>query len=53
MKEKDYLNKLIGELEKAIEANKFSKSHEIIMKIIKMDNFFATEYANYLVSKIY
>ena len=50
MKEKDYLNKLIGELEKTIEANKFSKSHEIRMEIIKMDNFFATEYANYLVS---
>lgn len=53
MKEKDYLNKLIGELEKTVEANKFSKSHEIRMKIIKMDNFFAIEYANYLVSRLY
>ena len=53
MKEKDYLNKLIGELEKAVEAHKFSKSHEIRMGIIKVDNFFATEYANYLVSRLY
>lgn len=53
MEEKDYLNELIGELEKAVEANKFSKSHEIRMEIIKMDNFFATEYANYLVSRLY
>ena len=53
MEEKDYLNELIGELEKAVEANKFSKSYEIRMEIIKMDNFFATEYANYLVSRLY
>ena len=53
MEEKDYLNELIGELEKAVEANKFSKSHEIRMEIIKMDNFFATEYAIYLVSRLY
>lgn len=53
MNEKDYLNKLIGELEKAVETNKFSKSHEIRMEIIKMDNFFATEYAIYLVSRLY
>ena len=53
MAEKDYLNDLIGELEKAVEANKFSKSYEIRMEIIKMDNFFATEYANYLVSRLY
>ena len=53
MKEKNYLNKLIGELEKTVKANKFSKSHEIRMEIIKMDNFFAAEYANYLVSRLY
>ena len=53
MEEKDYLNELIGELEKAVEANKFSKSHEKSMEIIKMDNFFVTEYANYLVSRLY
>lgn len=53
MNEKDYLNKLIRELEKAVEAKKFSKSHEIRMEIIKMDNLFATEYANYLVSRLY
>ncbi len=53
MKEKNYLNKLIGELEKTVEANRISKSHEIRMVIIKMDNFFATEYANYLVSRLY
>lgn len=53
MKEKDYLNKLIGELEKSVEAYKFSKSHEIRMEIVQMDNFFATEYANYLVSRLY
>ena len=53
MKEKDYLKKLIGELEKTVEANRISKSHEIRMDIIKMNNFFATEYANYLVSRLY
>ena len=53
MKEKNFLNKLIGELEKTVEANRISKSHEIRMEIIKIDNFFAIEYANYLVSKLY
>ena len=53
MKEKNCLNKLIGELEKSVEAHKSTRSHEIRMEIIQMDNFFATEYANYLVSRLY
>ena len=52
MKEKNYLNKLIGELEKTVEANKFSKSHEILIDIIKTQDFYAIEYANYLVSTL-
>ena len=40
MKEKNYLNKLIGELEKTVEANKFSKSHEIRIEIIKEEDIF-------------
>ena len=53
MNDKNNVRKLIGELEKLVEINKFSKSHEIIVEIIKTNDFYAIEYANYLVSKLY
>lgn len=52
MKEKSTVNRLIGELERAVNMNKFSKSHELLMEIIKTQNYFAIEYANYLVSTL-
>jgi hypothetical protein len=52
MKEKSKINKLIGELEKMVDMNKFSKSHEILIEIIKTQDFYAIEYANYLVSTL-
>jgi hypothetical protein len=50
MEEKSKVNKLVGELEKMVDMNKFSKSHEILIEIIKTQDFYAIEYANYLVS---
>lgn len=52
MKEKSKVNKLIDELEKMVNMNKFSKSHEILIEIIKTQDFYAIEYANYLVSTL-
>lgn len=52
MKEKSQVNKLIGELVKMVEMNKFSKSHELLLEIIKTQDFYAIEYANFLVSKL-
>ena len=53
MNDKNNVRKLISELEKLVEINKFSKSHEILNEVIKTLNFYAIEYANYLVSKIH
>lgn len=52
MREKGKVNKLIGELEEMVDMNKFSKSHEILIDIIKTQDFYAIEYANYLVSRL-
>ena len=52
MKDKNEVNKLIGELERAVKTNKFSKSHELLLEIIKTQNYFAIEYANFLVSTL-
>jgi hypothetical protein len=53
MKEKNEIRKLMGELVKMVDMNKVSKSHELLLQIIKTDNIYAIEYANYLVSILY
>lgn len=53
MNDKNNVKQLISELEKFVEINKFSKSHEILIKVIKTNDFYAIEYANYLISKLH